>query len=294
MAHDKVIKKLQMLNEGHIVPYKHDYLKAIPAPPQSPKRHDIKDHPLTPKDLLKIYDLNAKMSTVMEYISTKVNPGADVADLDTSLYTALAKTHKLYPSTFNYHNFPQASCISVNDTVCHAVPYSYQLDTHDIVTIDVTAFSNGFHTDVAHTFIPSPQHASGNHRSLVNTTKLALNNAIAICRPNQPYHHIGKVVEKTAKENGFTVLKQFKGHGIGPYLHMEPLIHNYHHIPPTVRTMQEGDMFSIEPLLSCGHSYHTNLMNDGFTYTTQDGSYAAHFERVVLITHSGHKVLNDF
>jgi methionyl aminopeptidase len=289
-----VVKQISKLGIGRIIPYKKNLLldlprTCLPKTKLTPMKKHIKDQHITQKDLVKIFDVNRKISEVMIDVSRYVKVGADVSKIDELLYQKIC-TERLYPSVFGYGNFPKASCICVNDSICHAIPYKYTLKDSDIVTIDVCAY-NGFHTDVAETYAIG--NVNGVHRKLVAANKLCIDSAIQLCKPGQSYNKIGQIVEKIASEHGFQVFKQFSGHGIGKELHMSPCVLNYYdaHVKDI---MKEGDMFTIEPLLTCGDASRLRLLSDNSTYVTLDGKYVSHFERTILITNSGCIVLNDF
>ncbi len=236
-------------------------------------------------DLLKIFELNIKVKEIVDKIENKfIQSGKNIVDIDNYIYENFCKNN-IYPSIFGYQDFPKSSCISINNMVCHCIPYSYKLKEGDIVTVDVCGY-NGFHTDMANTYIVSGKKSQ---EKLVRTNKECLEKAIEICKPGQLYKNIGKIVEKHATENGFTVLTQFNGHGIGKNLHMEPRILNYKN--NNNLEMKVGDMFTIEPLLTEGIN-KTILLPDKTSVVTADGSISSHFERTIIITESGHLVLN--
>jgi methionyl aminopeptidase len=302
---DDVLLRLKIIGIGSINKYKQNYLtklplKTIPSYFQIDENKGLNFHPYqnnminvlkSKKDLLKIYDLNQKMSTIMSNIGSLMNEGIDISSIDEYLYKNIC-TVGLFPSMFGLDNFPKSSSISVNDIICHSVPYHYKLKEGDVVSVDVCGY-NGFHTDMASTYCIGK--CKGKDLKLVSTTKDALYNAISICKEGAYYSDIGKIVEKIAIDNGYNVIKRFRGHGIGKKLHMKPFIPNYNDILSANKNerMKIGHMFAIEPLLCVGTG-KTHLLEDKFGYVMDDGSNSAHFERVVLITESGCQILNDF
>jgi methionyl aminopeptidase len=236
--------------------------------------------------LKKIFDVNDAMKSITRGIQPKIKAGLNIASLDRYLYRECAKRH-MYPSTLGYGNFPKASCICINDVVCHGVPYEMNLKDGDVVTVDYCLY-NGIHTDWAHTYCVGK--VSGTHKRLVSTTEDCLRHAIDLCKPGRAIKEIGRVVTKIANENGFKVIEKYGGHGIGSQLHMEPRVPNS---PNNITyVMKEGDMFSIEPLLAVD-SGATYIAPDGLSVMSSLGTYAAHFERTLLITNDGCVVLND-
>jgi methionyl aminopeptidase len=302
---DDVMIRLKIIGLGRINKYKYNYLdklslKTIPSYFHIDENKGLNFHPYqnnminvirTKKELVKIYDVNKKMSTIMSSIDSLMHEGIDISTIDEYLYKNICSAG-LFPSMFGLDNFPKSSSISVNDIICHSVPYHYNLKGGDIVSVDVCGY-NGFHTDMASTYCIGK--CKGVDLKLVSTTKDALYNALHVCKEGAYYSDIGKIVEKTATENGFHVIKQFRGHGIGKNLHMKPFIPNYHDILLANKNerMKIGHMFAIEPLLCVGKG-KPKLLEDRFGYVMDDGSNSAHFERVVLITENGYEILNDF
>lgn len=234
----------------------------------------------------KAMDVHRGLSSILGKLGRHVKEGADVADIDSLFYEGCQK-RGLYPSVLGYDGFPRASCISVNEEVCHCVPYPRKLKDGNIVTIDVCAY-DGYHSDMADTYCIGK--VSGEHKKLVDVTRDALYNAIKACKPGVPYNEIGRIVSKTVSENGFVLIDKFGGHGIGKEVHMKPRVSN--HINKEKTLMKEGDTFAIEPLVTIGSGRLREHM-DGFGYSTLNGKYAAHFKRTVLITGSAHEVLNE-
>jgi len=295
---NNIIQKLNLYSKNKITPYKNNYIINLDNVPEyfNIKYKNINENnkisKLTKKDLIKIYDLNFKMKNIMSKLEKKIKPGINISEIDEYLYKAICKK-KLFPSMFGYDNFPKSSSLSVNNIICHSIPYNYKLLEEDIVSIDVCGY-NGFHNDNAHTYSVSNK-VSGNNIALIETTKKCLYSAISICKEGEYYNTIGKIIEKISNDNGFQVIKKFRGHGIGKKLHMKPFIPNYSNITKNNKNeiMKIGDMFAIEPLLSSGNG-EAKLLNDKYGYITTDGSNSAHFERVVLITENGYEILNDF
>jgi methionyl aminopeptidase len=297
-----IIRKLNLSTLNKITPYNNNYIINLPNIPDYfiKKKNNLNNYEnnkiskLKKKDFIKIYDLNFKMKSIMSKLEKIIKPGVNISEIDEYLYKNICKK-KLFPSMFGYDNFPKSSSLSVNDIICHSVPYNYKLLEEDIVSVDVCGY-NGFHTDNAHTYAVSNK-VSGNNIALIETTKKCLYSAISICKEGVPYSTIGKIVEKIANDNGFQVIKKFRGHGIGKKLHMKPFIPNYNSITKNNTNkgeiMKIGDMFAIEPLLSSGNG-KAKLLEDKYGYITDDNSNSAHFERVVLITENGYEILNDF
>ncbi len=290
-----LVNSINAYNIGIIKPYQDNLIKNI-------SKEHIPDYyytGVTPKsthintlylnDLIKIFDLNRTVKTIIDSIEHKfIHKGTDIADIDNFIYTEFCK-NDIYPSVFGYEDFPKSSCISINNMICHCIPYSYKLKEGDIITVDVCGY-NGFHTDMANTYIVSGKNQN-KHKKLVDTNKECIDKAIEICKPGQLYSTIGTIVEKHANENGFKVLTSFSGHGIGKNLHMSPRVYNYNKKPDDNVEMKVGDMFTIEPLLTEGENVH-KLLADNTSVVSADGKMTSHFERTILITENGHLILN--
>ena len=192
-----------------------------------------------------------------------------------------------YPSTLNYHGYPKSLCTSVNEVILHGIPDSRPLDDGDIVNLDVTIFLEGMHGDCSATFlVGSVDEAS---TRLVRVTREALEHGIEAVKVGRPIADIGRAIQQHADAHGYGVVRAFCGHGIGEDFHMEPQI--LHYYEPRSRTiMEEGMVFTIEPMLTMGEPDHV-VWADGWTAVTADGRRAAQFEHTVLVTAAGAEVL---
>jgi methionyl aminopeptidase len=233
-----------------------------------------------------------------------------------------------YPSVFNYHSFPHAACVSVNEVICHGIPDSRPFEEGDVVGIDLGAFCRGFHGVVGETVVVSSSKAAGgaeqesksdDNQRLVSGAKACLEGAISICGPGVSYSEIGNSISKTATEYDLAVVKSYCSHGIGKHLHQLPMILNYTETSmsgesgdtfdsntsqsmsvdqsePTSRaetvtqSMQPGHVFTIEPKLNLG-APQAQTWGDGWTVVTKDGKKSAQFKETILITDHGAEVL---
>ena len=177
-------------------------------------------------------------------------------------------------------------CTSVNEVVCHGIPDDRPLQDGDIVNIDVSVFLDGFHGDTSRTFLVGDVDEEG--RAQVAATEHVLRECIAICAPGVPFNTIGAAVSDFADANGYGTVHEFCGHGVGREFHQLPTI--YHYKNSAAGTMQEGMVFTIEPMLTVGTRNFTTL-SDGWTAVTDDGKRSAQFEHTVLITEDGVRVL---
>lgn len=295
-----IINKLYLLNYD-IKSYKINYLeknKNIIYPDYFiaknlfPRTKTIKK--ISSTDMIKIYEVNRMLSDIVYSFKKEIYEGVNITYLDNLFFKKICNKN-LFPSVLGLGNYPKSSCISVNNIVCHGLPYKYKLKSGDLVTLDVCAY-NTYHSDMAETYMIGS--VTGEHKKMVNTTKECMYNAISICKPGANYYDIGSIIEKTAKDNGFCVIEKYGGHGIGKELHMKPFISNEKvkvkvNTNEKVKVMKEGDIFTIEPLITIDNG-STFIDKDGFSIITNNNKYSAHYERVILITHSGYEILNDF
>ena len=283
-----------IINLKNIKPYPKSFLnlleKTTPIPANFKMNYVYKDNTISKAhDFVKIYDVNHKLASIVKSMTKEFKVGRNVAAID-RMFLRKCCASNIFPSVFGHEGFPRASCISINNVICHAVPYEELLKDGDIVTLDVCAY-NGIHSDMAVTYCIGK--VSGTHKKLVDTTWECLRNAIKVCKPGAYYKDIGFIVEKTAKDHGFSVIDKFGGHGINTQLHMKPYVKNQYNVGNQLK-MKVGDTFCIEPLLCVGDNGLWREGSDGFGIVTKSGKRAAHFERAILITDSGYEVLNDY
>ncbi|KAI8804310.1 peptidase M24, structural domain-containing protein, partial [Cladochytrium replicatum] len=228
--------------------------------------------------------LAAKM---LRFAESLVQVGVTTADIDAAVHAAIL-SENAYPSPLNYCGYPKSICTSVNNVVCHGVPDSRPLKDGDLINIDITVYLNGFHGDTSATFLVGAVDSVG--VDLVNTTKEAMEAAIAISGPGVPIREIGRIVSQLAKKRGFSVSPDFCGHGIGRFFHEPPLIiHSERHNNDDT-TMEEFMTFTIEPALCQGRSSYVKWP-DQWTAVTADGGRSAQFEHTIMIVPDGVEIL---
>ena len=188
------------------------------------------------------------------------------------------------PSFLGYGGFPASACISINDEVIHGIPSKDKiLKDGDIVKIDVGAFYKGFHGDSANTFAVG--NISDEAKRLIEATKTSFEKGVEMAMPGNRLGDIGSAIENHVKENGFSVVKQFVGHGIGKELHEDPSVPNYGTAGRGVK-LYKGMALAIEPMVNVGGS-EVYILPDRWTVKTKDGSLSAHYEHTVILTDSG-------
>ncbi|KAG0290531.1 Methionine aminopeptidase 1D, chloroplastic/mitochondrial [Linnemannia gamsii] len=234
-----------------------------------------------PEDIEKCRRAGQLAKKILELGGTLVKPGVSTNEIDRILHEAII-ANNAYPSPLNYMGFPKSVCTSVSNVIAHGIPDNRCLEDGDIINIDITVYLDGFHGDTSATYLVGVVDKSG--KELVDRTKEALDEAIAICRPGVPFNQIGKTIQAIADRHGYTVSEQFSGHGIGKEFHCLPLI--YHHDNDEDGTMEKGMVFTIEPMFCQGTAVGVQWP-DKWTVATADGGRSAQFEHTIVITDDG-------
>ncbi len=213
-------------------------------------------------------------------------PGVTTAELD-AVAREVIERRGARSNFLNYHGFPAVICASPNDVIVHGIPGEYRLEEGDILSIDAGAIIEGWHADAAVT-IPVGE-VDAEARRLMDVTRRSLEAAIVNTVAGKHLGDVGAAVEAVATEAGFTVVREYVGHGIGTAMHEEPPVPNYGQPGRGVR-LKEGYVLAIEPMVNQGKP-ETETLDDGWTVVTRDGSLSAHFEHTVAITENGPEVL---
>lgn len=222
-----------------------------------------------------------------DYLGTLVKPGVSTLELDDAA-VAWTKARGYKNGPLNYHGFPRSICTSVNEVVCHGIPHKkVVLKDGDIINIDVTPIVDGFYGDTSKTFFvgaPSPL-----ARKLVETTEECLRRAIAAVKPGSRIGDIGAAIQEHAEGNGFSVVRDFVGHGIGRTFHTAPQVPHYGKRGKGTR-LEKGMVFTIEPMINVG-TWEVEVLDDGWTAVTRDRKLSAQFEHTLVVTDNGAEVL---
>ena len=214
-------------------------------------------------------------------------PGATTLDIDAVARDVIARRHAR-SNFLNYRGFPAVVCTSPNDVIVHGIPSAdVVLEEGDILSLDCGAIIEGWHADAAVT-VPVGEIDAESQR-LIDVTRASLEAAIEQVREGKRLGDVGAAVEGKAESAGFTVVREYVGHGIGTAMHEEPQIPNY---GPAGRGMKikEGHVFAIEPMVNAGGP-ETDVLADGWTVVTRDHSRSAHFEHTIAVTDHGPEVL---
>jgi methionyl aminopeptidase len=243
-------------------------------------------------DIAKMRVAGRLAAEVLDYIAPHVQAGITTGELDRLCHEYMVEAQGTIPATLNYAPpghvpYPASICTSVNHVVCHGIPGDKRLKPGDIVNIDITVIKDGFHGDTSRMFcVGSP---SIQAKRLVDATYEAMWRGIRAVRPGAHLGDIGSTIQKFAEGQGFSVVREFCGHGIGRQFHEEPQVLHYGR-PGTGLTLVPGMTFTIEPMINAGRPGIRSLA-DGWTIVTADHSLSAQWEHTVLVTPDGHEVL---
>jgi methionyl aminopeptidase len=215
-----------------------------------------------------------------------VKEGVKPSDLDRAC-REWTKAHGAIPAPLNYKGFPASLCVSVNDVVCHGIPGDKPFKKGDIVNLDVTPILDGYHGDTNATFVVGE--VSDKVRHLISTTWHCMWAGIKQVKPGATVGDIGFAIETIAKKEGYSVVLEYCGHGIGRNFHEDPVIMHVGR-PKAGIALKQGMTFTIEPMINMGGP-QTKVDEDGWTARTADGSLSAQFEHTVLVTATGVEVL---
>ncbi len=240
----------------------------------------------SPAEIERMRGANVLVADVLVALRERVQPGVTTAELDAFAEGQIRQAGGM-PAFKGYHGFPATLCISVNDEVIHGIPGPRALEPGDVASIDLGVVLDGFYGDAA---ITVPVGAiTDDAADLLRVTEEALYVGIEQARVGNRVSDIGHAVQRHVEANGFSVVREFVGHGVGTSLHEEPQVPNY---GPAGRgpRLAEGMTLAIEPMVAMGRAA-VKVLEDGWTAVTKDGSLAAHFEHTVGITGAGPVIL---
>jgi methionyl aminopeptidase len=230
---------------------------------------------------------NALVARILAELRQRVAPGVTTAELD-ALADRRIREARATAAFKGYHGYPATICASINEQVVHGIPSDRRLKDGEIVSIDMGAILDGYYGDSAVT-VPVGR-VSAEAAELLRVTEEALYKAIAVVRPGARVSDIGHAVQAHVEAHGFSIVREFVGHGVGRSLHEEPQIPNYG-TPGRGPRLAEGMVLAIEPMVNRGGA-EIRILGDGWTAVTRDGSLSAHFEHSVAVTAEGVEILS--
>ncbi len=224
----------------------------------------------------------------LDEVSKIIKPGLSTKEIDSLCYEYIGD-NGAYSAPLFYRGFPKSSCTSTNHIVCHGIPSDKILKDGDILNVDVTALKDGWHGDTSRMF--EVGEVSIKAKKLVNTTYEAMMKAIKILKENIHLGDIGSTIQDHVEAQGFSVVQDFCGHGIGQAFHQSPNILHYGKMGSGER-IKEGMIFTIEPMINAGN-FETKTLKDGWTAVTKDKSLSAQFEHTVGILKNGYEIFTQ-
>lgn len=231
-------------------------------------------------------------SEVLDLLTAHVKPGITTNELDRIAHDHIVNVQQAIPAPLNYcppgyTPYPKSVCTSVNNQVCHGIPNDKPLKNGDIVNIDVTVIRDGWHGDTSRMYVVGE--ASIAAKRLCNLTYEAMWRGIAKVKPGARLGDIGHAIQTFAENAGFSIVREYCGHGIGQVFHEEPQVLHYGR-PGTLDELVPGMTFTIEPMINAGRREIREL-GDGWTIVTKDRSLSAQWEHTILVTDTGYEVL---
>jgi methionyl aminopeptidase len=242
---------------------------------------------LSSREIEKMRQAGQLAAQLLDYLEPLVKPGVSTLDLNDAAEVWTQK-HGAKSAPLGYHGFPKSICTSVNEVVCHGIPNAKQiLKSGDIINIDVTPLLEGYHGDTSKTFWlgePSPL-----ARQLVEVTEECMMRGIAAVKPGARIGDIGAAIQEYAEAQGFSVVRDFVGHGVSRVFHTAPQIPHYG-TRGKGKKMRPGMVFTIEPMINEG-TYEVEVLADNWTAVTKDRKLSAQFEHTVAVTETGVEIL---
>jgi len=240
-----------------------------------------------PEEIEKIRNSSRIVAEILCELENNIKPGIRTIELET-LAEEIAARKKVHPAFKGYRGFPFGLCISVNEEVVHGRPSNRMLKDGDIVSLDYGVYHNGYYGDAAIT-VPVGKVSEESLR-LLQVTKESLLKGINETKAGNRLGDISAAIQNHVERAGFSVVRDFVGHGIGKNLHEDPQVPNYG-VKGRGILLKEGMVFAIEPMVNAG-KYQVKILNDNWTVVTVDGKYSAHFEHSVAINQNGPEILS--
>ncbi len=243
------------------------------------------------QDIEKLRISGRLAAQVLEMIGQYVKPGVSTEYLDNICYDYILNTLKVIPANVGYHGFTKTTCISPNEVVCHGIPSARTiLKDGDIINIDVAVIKDGYYGDTSRMYYVGQVSPQAKH--LVETTYEAMVAGIHTVRPGATLGDIGYAIQKVAQREGYTIVREYCGHGIGKTYHEQPNVLHYGQ-PGQGLILRKGMVFTIEPMVNAGKA-RVKELNDGWTVITSDRSLSAQWEHMVAVTDNGFELLTPW
>lgn len=241
----------------------------------------------TPEDIEKMRIAGQLAADVLEMLDEHVKPGVTTEELNKLCHDYIVNVQQAIPAPLNYKGYPKSICTSLNHVVCHGIPNDKPLKKGDILNVDITVIKDGYHGDTSKMYCVGE--VAEWAKRLCEVTQECLYKGISAVRPGARLGDIGEIIQKHAEKQGFSVVREYCGHGIGKGFHEEPQVVHYGRAG-TGLELKEGMIFTIEPMINQGRA-ETKLLGDGWTAITKDRKLSAQWEHTVLVTADGYEIL---
>ena len=243
------------------------------------------------QDIEKLRISGRLAAQVLQMIGEYVKPGVTTEYLDDLCHDYIVNTLKVIPANVGYHGYTKTTCISPNEVVCHGIPSSKTiLKDGDIINIDVAVIKDGFYGDTSRMYFVG--HVKPEAKKLVDTTYEAMRAGIHAVKPGATLGDIGYAIQSVAHREGFSIVREYCGHGIGRVYHEQPSVLHYGQ-PGQGLVLEKGMVFTIEPMVNAGKA-RVKELKDGWTVVTTDQSLSAQWEHMVAVTDTGFEVLSPW
>ncbi|MHB1589625.1 type I methionyl aminopeptidase [Metallibacterium scheffleri] len=247
--------------------------------------------PKSPADIEKMREAGRLAAEVLAILKPHVRPGVSTEELDRIAYEHIVNVQQAIPANVGYRGFPKTLCTSVNHVICHGIPNAGKiLKDGDIVNCDVTVIKDGWHGDTSRMYCVGTPSVLG--RRLVDTTYDAMMAGIRAVRPGATLGDVGHAIQQVAEAAGFSIVREYCGHGIGRVYHDDPQVLHYGK-PGTGLRLESGMTFTVEPMVNAGKPL-TRVLPDGWTVVTKDHSLSAQWEHTVAVTEDGFEILTPW
>jgi methionyl aminopeptidase len=241
----------------------------------------------TPAEIERMRVAGRLAADVLDMIAPHIQPDVTTDELDRICHDYMVQVQGVIPAPLNYRGFPKSICTSVNHVVCHGIPANKRLKRGDIINLDITVIKDGYHGDTSMMFCVGEPSVLA--RRLIKVTQQALFRGIEAVRPGATLGDVGHAIQRFVEAQGYSVVREYCGHGIGRDFHEEPQVLHYGE-PGTGLVLRPGMCFTIEPMVNAGKRF-IKLLPDGWTVVTKDRSLSAQWEHTLLVTEDGHEIL---
>ena len=243
----------------------------------------------TPEEIEDMRVAGQLAGEVLRMIREHVRVGVTTGELDDICHAYMTEEQNVIPAPLNYRGFPKSICTSVNQVVCHGIPGDKKLKDGDIINIDVTVIKNGWHGDTSKMFLVGEPTVRA--RRICEDARQAMVTGIEMVKPGLRLGDIGHAIQKFSEARGYSVVREYCGHGIGKVFHEDPQVLHYGR-PGIGEILVPGMVFTIEPMINVGRK-ETRLLGDGWTVITKDRSLSAQCEHTLAVTDDGFDVLTQ-